>query len=1203
MNDVEDLDLELADPPESAELVETLWQEAALARRYGDLDPAVRAYRRIIELDPGHSEARLAAAECCRLAGRLREALLFCLELLELDPQHVACRLEMAESLRRLGRNDDAHAIVEILLVERPDAVPVWCGLAHLLTEEGRLAGAETVLRRALALDSAHAPSLALLGRVLTLRDDCDEAVDVLHAAVLLEPDKPEHQSALAEALTALGRFDEARDHLERALALDDENAVTRLARSRMHLRDGHLEQAWIDAEWRRRLPGAPRPPHAAAPWEGEPLLGAHLLIHAESDLSDTIDLLRFVPPLRQQAAELTLLAPPPLVPLLAEMGTFGRVVPRDQALPPGLVVDFVAALEDLPGRLDIGLDTLPAEPYLAPAPHRIRRIVAPPPVRLKVGMAWHDEARPGDGMSFEQLLELTDVPGAMPFSLQLGPEAEEARRKADPALITDLSPTCVDYADLAGRIAQLDMVVSTDTPVAHLAAAMGKTVVLMLPRAGNPLWMRDRTDSPWYSGVHLLRRPGRDWRPVIAEARAMMALAVETRAQRDEEERRRVSGRLPAMRAFLGAHLEPGDLLVDVGSGAGRLLLDLAEALSGRFLALALEPSRPNAEFLRDILALCGLEEQVEVIEAAAGAAPGRALASAVPRADGARVFPLPDWVPAAVPIHPLAELIDQRPHLAQCRLVVHVDQPGWEAEIVTGLAGRAAIIALEHRPGAPAADTLRAAGYSLWRFADEAAAGAPTAFDGRPGPLLALAPGLAPAAHYGVVGLPPSSAAVGAAENEASGIAQRGLLLHRLMHVSQAAELYALALTKDPFCAMANANLANLQHMAGKPMAAAASLRRAMAVRPHSAVRSTLAGLMRENSRFAEAEALLLPALEEKPDDPALLHDLGLLRRNENRLDEAAALMRRIIEMDPANHRHRWALAQILLGGGNMAEGLALMGHRPAPKSRAPDLPPWLGQSLAAVPLLLEVPEEDSEAILLARFLQPLAARGALIVVSCRTDLVPLFADLPGVEAVVAEDEPLPPCRMRTTLSALPTVLGADALLRPTAAGGYLTAGRGRRAGRDGRLRVGLTWDLRRSHACPPVALLEPVGNPRLGIMALGEEHELRIIAEQGVDALVERPVPTPRDWAEAAVLLSGLDVVMGGDTPWLHLAAALGKPALAILPDRFDRRFPRDREDNPWYPTMRVFRPGPDGDWRAPVRRAAQMLAVMAERKARM
>ena len=113
--------------------------------------PAIQAYRRIIQLDPGHSEARLAAAETCRLAGRLREALMFCLDLLELDRQHVGCRLEMAESLRRLGRNDDAHAIVEILLVERPEAVPVWCGLARLLAEEGRTAGAEAVLRRALA--------------------------------------------------------------------------------------------------------------------------------------------------------------------------------------------------------------------------------------------------------------------------------------------------------------------------------------------------------------------------------------------------------------------------------------------------------------------------------------------------------------------------------------------------------------------------------------------------------------------------------------------------------------------------------------------------------------------------------------------------------------------------------------------------------------------------------------------------------------------------------------------------------------------------------------------------------------------------------------------------------------------------------------------------------------------------------------------
>ncbi|EME67571.1 hypothetical protein H261_22843, partial [Paramagnetospirillum caucaseum] len=104
MSEIEDLDLEFADLPEHAAIIETLWQEAALARRYGDIDPALDAYRRIIELDSSHSEARLAAAETCRLAGKPRDALRFCLDLLEMDRQHVGCRLELTEALRQIGQ-------------------------------------------------------------------------------------------------------------------------------------------------------------------------------------------------------------------------------------------------------------------------------------------------------------------------------------------------------------------------------------------------------------------------------------------------------------------------------------------------------------------------------------------------------------------------------------------------------------------------------------------------------------------------------------------------------------------------------------------------------------------------------------------------------------------------------------------------------------------------------------------------------------------------------------------------------------------------------------------------------------------------------------------------------------------------------------------------------------------------------------------
>ncbi|EME67508.1 hypothetical protein H261_23157, partial [Paramagnetospirillum caucaseum] len=390
-----------------------------------------------------------------------------------------------------------AHAILDILLMERPDSVHVWCGLSRLLADEGRLPGAEATLRRALRLHPGHGPAWAALGGVLARRGEGEAALDAFHAAITLEPERPCHRVGLAETLLDLGRIDEAAEHIDRALALDDEDASAHMARARLAMLNGRLAEAWEEALWRHRLPAAARPRLPAAPWEGEDLDGARLLLHAESGLADTLMMARFVPVLAECGAAITLVAQPELLPLLEILPGVVRVLPLGRPLPDDLQADYVASLDDLPLLLRVGLHSIPAQPYLTPPPRRIRRIRVPAGILVKVGIAWAGD-RPEDSLAFPLALGLATVPGTLLFSLQTGPRADEARRLADPALITDLSPTIADLADLAGRIAEMDMVVAADGPAAHLAAAMGKPVLLLLPHAAQARWMRDRDDTPW---------------------------------------------------------------------------------------------------------------------------------------------------------------------------------------------------------------------------------------------------------------------------------------------------------------------------------------------------------------------------------------------------------------------------------------------------------------------------------------------------------------------------------------------------------------------------------------------------------------------------------------------------------------------------------------------------------------------------------
>lgn len=1199
MSEIEDLDLEFADLSEHSAVIDALWQEAAISRRYGDMEPALEAYRRIVALDPSHFEARLAAAETCRLSGRPRDALRFCLELLEMDRQHLGCRLELAETLRLIGQPDESRAIIDILLMERPDSIAVWCGLARLLADEGRLAGAEATLRRALRLNPGHGPAWAALGRVLTRSGEGEAALDSFHAAIILGPEQPGHRVGLAETLMDLGRIDEAAGPIAQALALDDEDAPARLAHARLMMLNGRMAEAWESAQWRHRLPGVARPPLAAIPWEGQDLERAGLLLYAESGLSDTLMMARFIPVLAGRGAAITLMVQPELAPLLEPMGGVARVVALGAPLPNDVSVDYTASLEDLPRLLGVEMDSIPSPPYLAAPPRRIRPIRSPVSTLVKVGIAWAAE-RPADSMDFGRVLELAAVPGALLFSLQTGPSAAQASDLADPGLITDLSPTVADLADLAGRIAEMDLVVAVDGPAAHLAAAMGKPVLALLTYAAHARWMRGRGDSPWYPGLSLLRQPAPgQWDAPLAEARRRMEMLVQLTAEHHERQRRRATGTDPAMAAFLAAHLAPGDLLMEVGAGSGEHVF---QSLSHcpEALVIALEPSRAEAEILHDSLAIAGLEERVEVIAAAAGARDGHALASRSPKG-GARVFALPAWVPAPTPVRPLAALLDERPHLDRCRVVARIDQRGWEDSIVAGLDGRAAILAFGHLDGAQAANRLAEAGYGLWRFPEEVACGALVPFDGAPGPVLALKAGIAPAAHYGPPALPPSPVLVEAEAARATRIAAPGLSLQAAGRVGEAARLYGEALSIDPFCTMANANLAILQHMAGKADAAVAGFTRAMGRSGHPAILANLAGILRQSGRLEEAEALLGAARAAGRDDAELLLGLARLRRDQGRLDEAETLMRRLPSMSPRLPGLEWGLGQILLGAGKLAEGLSLLAHRPQPPSRAPFLPQWDGGEVIAASLLVEVAGEVSDCLLLARYLPLLAARGALVTLACPDELVSLFSELPGVEQAVGEDDPLPPCSLRTSLAALPHLLGTTGSAIASGSDGYLVAGRGRRAGRDGRLRVGLTWGGRKAgRSCPLGDMLILGTDPAVSLLGLADEADLARIPAEGADALVESPIPQPADLAEMAALISGLDVVVGGDTPQLHLAAALGKPVFVLAPRGFDWRWPMEREDSPWYSSARVLRADASGSWRQALRRVADALAVMAEKK---
>lgn len=335
---------------------------------------------------------------------------------------------------------------------------------------------------------------------------------------------QPRHAPAhnnLGNTLIALGRPREALKHFEHALTLDPRAPEARFNRAVAHLTLGHFTQGWRDYEARFFQPGSPGRPGSATEWKCQLLPGKSLLLHAEQGLGDTLQFIRFAPLIQRRGARVILECQPVLVKLLRRIQAADTVLASHSPLP---VHDFQLGLLSAPQRLGVTLDTIPAQPYVTAAPGLVQDWAAhlkrvSTPSALRVGLCWtgnpkhkNDRRRSIPPAFFE---ELKEVPGMTFFGLC--PEVADW-----PCL--DLRPLLrplVDFEDTAALIESLDLVITVDTAVAHLAGALGKPVWILLPYAADWRWLTRREDSPWYPSARLFRqsRAG-DWGEVLERVR-----------------------------------------------------------------------------------------------------------------------------------------------------------------------------------------------------------------------------------------------------------------------------------------------------------------------------------------------------------------------------------------------------------------------------------------------------------------------------------------------------------------------------------------------------------------------------------------------------------------------------------------------------------------------------------------------------------
>lgn len=444
-------------------------------------------------------------------------------------------KLRAAIAAQDAGDVVRAEALCRAVLAVAPRRHDALTLLGSLRRQAGCPGEAEALYRAAIAAAPRYPDAHHNLGNLLFAEGDTAGALDAYLRANASRPDWPEGCNRVAATLHALGRFDEAEAWFQRALALRPDSADFQWDRALALLAAGNYADGWqaYESRWRRRNPALRDLPFPQ--WEGGPIAGRRMLVHAEQGLGDAIQFLRFLAPLRAQGARLILEVAAPLVPLVDHRAWGLEAVIAAGAAPPAC--DLHVSLLSLPLRLGVGAEGLMGDaPYLAPSAARVaawRDRLAPATGLLRVGLVWagnpavqRDRWR---SPRLAPLLPVLDVAGAHVYGLQKGDGERDAAGVAR-ANFTPLGPELGDFADTAAIIASLDLVVASDTSVAHLAGAMGKPVWVLLHATPDWRWGHSGDRTPWYATARLHRqdRLG-DWSgPVAAICRDLAALVAQ---------------------------------------------------------------------------------------------------------------------------------------------------------------------------------------------------------------------------------------------------------------------------------------------------------------------------------------------------------------------------------------------------------------------------------------------------------------------------------------------------------------------------------------------------------------------------------------------------------------------------------------------------------------------------------------------------
>lgn len=507
-------------------------------RKLGEAEQAVEAFQGAIASSPNHVPAHKLLGAAFEDAGDLSSAESAYSRALELDPADSEAASRLGPILWKQKRFEDAAEVLRAA-VERDPANPrLRSDLGLALRDRGSHDEAIACFQEAIRIKPKNVAAYNRLGNTYLAADRYDEAISAFHKAIRLKPDFWESYNNLAVGYRYMSqRLDSAVRYLRNAQKLKPDYANAYWNEALLLLELGDYERGWERYEWRFQRDNAKQRPFEEPRWDGSDLAGRSLMLFAEQGFGDTLMFVRYLSPVLERAGagagagagaragNVILEAQPGLRRLLAEAFPKVRVVARGKPLPG---FDLQCPLLSLPRMFETRLDSIPATvPYIACDREMARRWKTElgGVTGLKVGLVWagspdHQLDR-HRSIALPALLPLLEVGGTEWFSLQVGPRSADLQAQ-EATGIRDLAPEIEDFADTAAVLMNLDLVITVDTSVAHLAGALGRPVWVLVPYAPDWRWMLRREDSPWYPTMRLFRQPAvGDWESPIAALRS----------------------------------------------------------------------------------------------------------------------------------------------------------------------------------------------------------------------------------------------------------------------------------------------------------------------------------------------------------------------------------------------------------------------------------------------------------------------------------------------------------------------------------------------------------------------------------------------------------------------------------------------------------------------------------------------------------